>query len=71
LGAGQPSSLGAVSPLNSRPKWSAPGEHYSVALSGKNLLAQKYFHQVGGTAFGDLVTAAPGRSYGINVEFDF
>lgn len=57
--------------LNLRAKWTSSEDSYSVTLWGRNVLNEKYYDQVGGTDFGDLVTVAPGRTYGVSLGFHF
>ena len=57
--------------LNGQIRYTFPGDQVSVRVFGRNLLKEKYFVQLSETAFGDLATAAPARTYGVGFGFKF
>lgn len=56
---------------NAQIHWRSPAERYRVYAFGKNLGDQEYSQFLSGGSFGDIVSAAPPRTFGIGAEVRF
>ncbi|MET0986285.1 MAG: TonB-dependent receptor, partial [Steroidobacteraceae bacterium] len=57
--------------INASVKWISPNEVYSVQVWGRNLADTYYYSGGVPTGFGDLITPAAPRTYGITLGAKF
>lgn len=61
----------AYSLVNASVKWTTPNDRFSVRLYGTNLTDEEYSRFANSGGFGDLISAAAPREYGIGVAYRF
>lgn len=61
----------AYSLVNAQLRWTAPEDRYQIRLWSKNLFNEKYYGQGTESGLGDLVSAAPGRTFGVTLGFTY
>lgn len=57
--------------LSARAAWTAPSDHYTIAVFGDNLTDEEYRSQVLPQAFGPLTTWGAPRTFGISVGINY
>ncbi|MGQ0696628.1 MAG: TonB-dependent receptor [Panacagrimonas sp.] len=57
--------------FNAQVDWRSPSERYRVYVFGKNLGDEEYSQFLSGGSFGDIVSAAPPRTFGLGGELRF